>query len=458
MTEPTHPRPDRTIDRERLKQTLGDPVLARVVTRLRDRLCRDRDLSRPLRLSDPSEDERRTLASILGMRPRRGSTLTFSPEILDATLRQSGISPGGLVVALEALGGALRDPRDEATRCAKKWDAAVTPTRTWIAEQDTDARRAALTSWLQDLISEGLLKRLATIPEDAVQLLARTQRVIDRLPAASWTLPELAARSVGDAHALDSGQALATLVQRAIGRITHRKDDADTSDTSDTSDAAGRRRLWRRVHVSVDALSASVLTLGLRGVSDGLVDRTLAIHAEANTPCRLTEDALLRHPPRFSADVTGARVFVCENPAVIAAARREVDADALLGPLICTEGQPSTAVRLLLDNLSGAGISIHVHADFDAAGAQIVALIVARHGAKPWRFDAKSYRHALSLVREAGIDPTSLPRQPASGRPRDTTESPLLTAMQTVGTIIHEELLIETLLRDVGMPTRPHDG
>jgi uncharacterized protein (TIGR02679 family) len=92
------------------------------------------------------------------------------------------------------------------------------------------------------------------------------------------------------------------------------------------------------------------LTLGLCGEGDGVTDRALRLHADAAEPYRLTTRQLLREPPRLASSAT---VYVCENPTVVAAAANRLG--AACAPLVCLEGQPRTAARVLLGLLAGAG-------------------------------------------------------------------------------------------------------
>lgn len=107
---------------------------------------------------------------------------------------------------------------------------------------------------------------------------------------------------------------------------------------------------------------------------------------------------ILRELRRHRLELLGGTLYVCENPAVVAAA-----AEALgrrCRPLVCSAGWPSTAVAAVLDAAERAGMTIGVHADFDAAGVAILERISARPGARPWRFGLDDYRAALA--RRAG--------------------------------------------------------
>jgi uncharacterized protein (TIGR02679 family) len=89
---------------------------------------------------------------------------------------------------------------------------------------------------------------------------------------------------------------------------------------------------------------------------------------------------------RFSAEA--ADVYVCENPSVLIAA-----ADALgarTHPLICTSGRPSAAAIRLLGFLAAAGATVHVRADDDTVGQEIVTgLSASISTARPWRYELR---------------------------------------------------------------------
>ena len=65
-----------------------------------------------------------------------------------------------------------------------------------------------------------------------------------------------------------------------------------------------------------------------------------------------------------------SEVYVCENPAVVAAAANALG--ALSRPLICTNGRPSCATRRLIAGLASAGVTMWIRADDDHVGQQIV--------------------------------------------------------------------------------------
>jgi uncharacterized protein (TIGR02679 family) len=183
-----------------------------------------------------------------------------------------------------------------------------------------------------------------------------------------------------------------------------------------------------------DELSAPVLTLNLVAPGDGVTPRALRLHAEAGEPYRLSTRQLLREVPDFAAAGNGT-VGVCENPTVLAAAAARLGAAS--APLVCTEGQPRTACRLLLDRLVACGLTLAYHGDFDWPGIRIANLIYRRHGFKAWRFSAADYRSESGSL-------------PLAGAPVETLwDADLTAAMIEAGHAIHEEQVLEILLRDL---------
>lgn len=85
-------------------------------------------------------------------------------------------------------------------------------------------------------------------------------------------------------------------------------------------------------------------------------------------------------------------VYVCENPSVLIAAADRLGRRCL--PLVCTNGRPSAAARRLLAALAGGGAVLHVRADEDSAGRQIVSgLNAAIPGTCLWRYSLEPSPH-----------------------------------------------------------------
>src|SRR5690606_26829330 len=120
-------------------------------------------------------------------------------------------------------------------------------------------------------------------------------------------------------------------------------------------------------------------------------------------------------------------VLVVENPRVVeAAAQRRVGR-----PVVATNGQPSGAVRLLLDQLQEGGATLWYHGDFDPTGLAICARMHER-GIRPWKMDTIDYMDALEAA-DVGL--------PTADRPAGPTpwEPDLQTEFNLQGVVVHEE-------------------
>ncbi|MGH9183358.1 MAG: TIGR02679 family protein, partial [Acidimicrobiales bacterium] len=289
--------------------------------------------------------------------------------------------------------------------------------------------------WPERLRANGLLRRLAGGDvAEADPLLDHALAVLDRLAGSQvgepdsrpLLLSELAAASTGDSHGLDPGRPVATLVLSAVAHLTG-------------ADGTPWRELWASVGVACDELSSTVLVLNLPADAASACGRVLRAHAEVGEPCRLTLRQLRRHPPSPAPDLL---VFACENQAVVAAAADRLGASC--PPLVCTEGQPSTAARLLLDLLARAGAVLAYHGDFDWGGIAIANGVLGRPGAgRPWRFTAADYRASGAEVPLGGIP------VPACWDPD------LAPAMASRGLAVHEEHRLDDLLADLADPADP---
>jgi uncharacterized protein (TIGR02679 family) len=404
-------------DGGRLRQVLGTSELAWLVQRARRRLSRG-SAGGSVTLPQATPAQRDAVERLLGRRAARGGSLTVRLQDLELLLRDAGICDS-LTEAVESLTGTLVDARAQRQEKDAAW-AGV------FAAGDPGQSRP----WLEDLRATGVLRRLSR--NDFViasGLLRQALEIERRLPARGLPLAELAAAVTGDSHALDPGTPLGT-----IGvRIAAAKGSADA-----WASAEAWRDAWAGAGVLCDELSAPVLTLNLRGDGQTLTDRALRLHAAAGEPYRVTTRQLLREPPTFASASAAPSVYVCENPTVVAAACR---LGATGAPLICIEGQPRTAARVLLGLLTVAGFRLVYHGDFDWAGVQIANVVMRRHGAAPWRFSSADYRSARG-------------GRPLHGDPVAAAWDPdLQTAMLEVGRAVHEEEVLDVLLGDLaGIP------
>ena len=109
--------------------------------------------------------------------------------------------------------------------------------------------------------------------------------------------------------------------------------------------------------------------------------------------------------------------------------------------MVSTNGNPSGAVRLLLDQLLAARCHIRYHGDFDAAGLAICARM-ARLGLRPWRMGVTDYLDALAAAKEAGV---TLPVDERRAPPTPWDPG-LQSAFDEHRRVVHEERLLPGLV------------
>lgn len=406
---------------DRLRELLGSPDLAWLVERLRRRLERGKPLRGRVAKTHPSPGERRALDRLVGRLPARGDRLTVSLEEIESVLRHAGLSDS-LETALQVVSGPVVNRSAKREAAARRWRALV---ESAIARAPKGDRQS-----LERLAASGMLRRLTRgDPVRASDLMESAASVLAMLPAHGLPLAELAASVTGDSHALDVGQPLATLCLHAI---------AARLATGAPGNAQERRDAWASQGVLCDELSAAALVLNLPAAGPSFAARALVAHREAGEPYRLTTRLLLRDPPGFEPGGAQRRVFVCENPTVVAAAAHRLGERS--SPLVSVEGQPKTAATLLLDLLARSGFTLCYHGDFDWPGVRIGNVLVRRHDVSPWRFSAGDYRAALPTA--GGV--------PLEGNPVDAVwDASLREAMERGGRSIHEESVIDVLLDDL---------
>ena len=231
-------------------------------------------------------------------------------------------------------------------------------------------------------------------------------------------MPVFAERVLGDTKALSAG-AVRALVLRAL---------AGWQQSPPPANAEQERALWESAGVVPDDLASQVLVLNLPAAG-GLLGGWLSQAAAARVPVRVTLHQLRLAPLAL----TGAEVFVCENPAVLRAA-------VALGntrPLVCTEGVPSAAVHALL--AAGPDAVVHWRNDFDWTGVRLTGAALLRYrNAVPWRMSAVDYLPAAASGPALLGTPAATPWDPTLG-----------PAMRTAGRAVMEERLLEPLLDDL---------
>ncbi|WP_344103464.1 TIGR02679 family protein [Nocardiopsis rhodophaea] len=410
-----------TVDIQRLERLLGHPDLRWLVERVRLRLERGEELAGVITLSSATPDQRAAAQRLLGRPQKPGRSLRVALDAVDEVLRRSGISPDGLVAAVEALTGPVQVRSEAEEAEARAWEQAFAP----LAE--TCSPRPELTRWYRELHASGLVRRLLGDAQSAAPHLAVLAEVVAALPADGIGLGTFAAQHCGDAHALDDGRPLGTLALGAARALTG---------TPAGSGAEWRREAWAAVGLLKDDLSTTVLTTGLPGDTSTATGRALVILREAGQPAVLTLRQLANDPPRPLP--RGAPVHICENPAVVAAAADHLGSSC--PPLVCTQGQPSAAAGTLLRLLADNGADLRYHGDFDWGGIRIANTLLRRVPWHPWRFTAADYQVAA----------TANHGSPLTGTPTQADWDPeLAPALHESGVRIEEETVLDRLLNDL---------
>ncbi|CAN7431091.1 TIGR02679 family protein [Variovorax sp. LjRoot84] len=404
----------------RLLKLIGGDELAALRRRLRRHFERAAPGTPPslLRLGSLSTTEREALALLTGRPPREAKSMQIDVTLLNATLRDAGIA-GSLREALEQIDGPIVHPASVRAATQARWSAVV-----------ASCTHPALTGFLQAPAALGLLKRLARQDTSAAEhLLEAADAVLSRLPAGGLARAQLAAETLGDAHALDNGQVTATLVLAAWRQIE--KGQLDASDPEDTPDER-TRDVWARAGVLVNELARPALLLNLPVRADE------APVCTPGEPAYVSLRRLLRTPPRWA--VAGQAVFVCENPNLVAIAADRLGVRC--AALVCTDGMPAAAQRTLLTQLAQAGARLRYHGDFDWPGVQIANHVMCTWGAHPWRFGALDYEAATASASHTR-------RDLADAYIIASWDAALAPAMQRHGLAIAEEAVAAPLLGDL---------
>jgi uncharacterized protein (TIGR02679 family) len=411
---------------ERLRRLLGGDHLASLRKRLRRRFERVplNGVVESFRIGDLTEPEHAALASLLGRPQHYANSLRIDVRQVDAAFRNSGIA-SSLRDALERLDGPIANLASERFQSQALWSDAV-----------RGCNHPGLVGLLENPAGLGLLKRLAKRePSAAGQLCRRAEAVLQRLPANGITRSQLAAEALGDAHALDSGRATATIVLAVCRQAISRTYDDSMEESADQERQDGERDrdIWAKVGVLVNELARPALFLNLPTSEKDSYGRPLGEPAYASLR------VLLRSSPTW--DVAGREVYVCENPNLLSIAADRWGANC--APMVCTDGMPAAAQRCLLSQLTSAGARLQYHGDFDWPGLRIGNHVMREHGAQPWRFCAEDYEVALQAA--------SAIAAPLSGKVVAAVWDPALTkAMQHHRVSIAEEGLAASLLVDLG--------
>jgi uncharacterized protein (TIGR02679 family) len=408
----------------RLQRLLGGESLSSLRRRLRQRFERgpaDGKLER-LRIANLGADEHAALAGLMGRSVRFSSSMQIDVPLIDEALNRAGIATS-LREALELIDGPIVHTETARAELQAKWLRVVS----LVGHADFSA-------YLQVPSGLGLLKRLSNgSPDTAARLCRGVDVVLDALPAGGMTRAQLAAKTLGDAHALDNGRpvgALVLAVWRAKAAPKHDPHE-EVNDENDCGDER-TRDVWARVGVLVNELARPALFLNLNIKGRPILPNV------AGEPTYASLRFLLRSTPSW--DVSGLDVYVCENANLLAIAADQCGRKC--APMVCTDGMPAAAQRVLLQQLTAAGGRLRYHGDFDWAGVRIGNYVMREYGARPWRFDVANYLAAVAQAPRPGL-------ALAGPEVRAWWDEALTVAMQEHQLSIAEESLADVLLPDL---------
>lgn len=422
--------PDTDGNLEQLRRLLDTPDTAWLLSRMRRRLESTGFLSGNVVKAQATLSERAAAARLVGAPVRSGRAVTVSLDAINAMLQRSGAWSTGLESAVVALTGPVTTV-EARTAEREGWVAA----RQALRKLGTE--RAELAPWAESIVGSSAFTRAAKTVADAQILAGRLVAIANALPSSGESLGVFSARTIGDAHRLDNGTSLGTLAMRMAAALGALSTDAPVTS------ARWRREAWGSVGVVIDELSSMVLVLGLSGGTETATARSLAALAADGEPALLT----LRQLNVSSIGEIPSDVFVCENPAVVAAAAEVLGASC--PPLVCVSGQPGAAAIRLLITLAEGGATLRYHGDFDWGGMTIARSLGRRVDWLPWRYDAQAYSEAIASLPD-------LP--PLKGSAVDTTWDPALApAMIAGGFKVEEEQVLESLIADLGHAARGLD-
>lgn len=432
-------------DLARLQSLLGGPDIEWLVARVRARIgaAAGGKLSGTVVLHDPTGAQRTAAMRLVGTPNRAGSTtLRVDLALVEGILRR-GPWPEGLANAIEMLTGPVVDRTAERLEQAAAWDAAAALLAPVID------RYPHIKDWWLSWCAAGKLKRAAqteasrtgggAAPDGAADLVNSVVTVFSRIPAEGIPLAVLARSTTGDAHGLDSTRPLGRLAVAVLRAAL----------SPDADDEPSGRAVWDTAGVVMSGLTSTVLSLGVAGVIPPTLthplaeatSRALETMRAARAPGILTLDQV--RSGGVGVLPADAVIYVCENPTVVeimaarwAAADRALDTPVL----VCTSGQPSTAVVELLLRLTQSGAAVRYHGDFDWAGLRIARALAARVPWTPWRFDSEDYMKAADEAMSLRL----------TGTPAESPWDPALAViMAERGLAIEEEAVGHLLAADL---------
>ncbi|HET7233706.1 MAG TPA: TIGR02679 family protein [Longimicrobium sp.] len=374
-----------------LRELLGYAPLQPVLRRLRDSYQRHgRPAGRLKLLTDADAD---AVGGIIGKRLRAGQSVAVAD--LDRFFREHDRFVCTLREALELHFGEpiisrreLREERDAdwaqmRQRLRKILEDARLPldshadASAWIEED-----RRVLRTWFTKWGEEKLMRSFRALAAALALLPGRDGKVM--------FLAELGSNAANDPHAFDLGRPAGALLNRALA---HRY--PELARRGAWGGASWRRSILAEAGIARDSISSRVDSYGLTGATPYL---------QALRESGLDRPFTLRTLDVIKGDVRAWRdvAFVVENPTVYEALLKRLPPDQVEHhpTLLCTNGNLNLADTALLNALVRHGAHLYYSGDFDPAGLEIAAMVLARYpgACTPWRMSADDY--AVAIRRE----------------------------------------------------------
>ncbi|HEU4454550.1 MAG TPA: TIGR02679 family protein [Longimicrobium sp.] len=428
--------------RDDLREALGDPHLARILDELRAKYVASRKAPGEIPsgvVVMETHEEADALSGLIGKRGVRKDSRVRVREIAELFETKTRFKPLSLREALEIHRGepivsrreirAERDAGRERMRerfLATLAELGASPEEHARVVAWMDEDRKVLRTWQTKWGEEPLARAFRAVAAALSRLPGRGGPVV--------FLAELAAAAAGDPHAFDVGARAGAMLNRALA---HRF--PETARRGTRGGASWRRSLLAEAGIARDSISSRVDTYGLTGDTPYLQ----ALRASGlDRPLTLRSLGIVEHDVRAWRDTA----FIVENPTVFEALLGRLDAvDRSLHPtILCTNGNLNLADTGLLDALARSGARLFYSGDFDPAGLEIAAIVLARYPASAtlWRMTPADYRLAVRPDTHASLDPDRL--RTLSDRFPD-----VVAEMIAIGRTGDQEKLIDALAGDV---------
>jgi uncharacterized protein (TIGR02679 family) len=357
------------------------------------------------------------LASLLGIRvaPKRMSLANLEGALAARSVADdlaSALGRLGFAPSTAADERRVNRSRSQAARNALREVAATWPEE-WAA------------AWADEVVASGALRRFTA--DEVERIAIDVRRLIDRDRTVLVSRAQVAASVFGSSHALDAGTRREAIARRALQHAF-----------SESGSSLGASDIWESGGILTDRVSAPVLTWRLPAEGTSPVATLCHTASDAGLPVHLSLLALQSHPVVVR---SSCPVLVVENPQVLEAAV------GLDWPwcVIAANGNPSTTVVTLVQQLVDSGASVRYHGDFDSPGIAICRRMAAI-GAIPWEMSAAAYRRALNRAEVEMLDLLA-----DTGEPGPTPWDPgLAIEFSARRFIIHEEYLIDELFEALG--------